>query len=194
MAGGGGDEIAALDRQQPGDGLGILAPQRLAGEDHHAGVDVVGLHRRRCVGRVDDGAERGIVDALVARIGRQRHRRLEQGLARDDVVAAGEVLAVAAQVDAGEDDLGAGRADVDADGHQGDVVLDPDRVVFQPLVRVEVEVIVVVIGIAVVGVDEVLAEEMVGERVRRFLVVGIGHSARLLRRRAALRCYRTTAR
>ena len=180
VPGGGGDEIAALLRQQAGDGLGILAPQRLAGEDHHAGVDVVGLHAGGGVGGIDDGAERGVVDALVAGIGRQRHRRLEQGLARDDVVAAGEVLAVAAQVDAREDDLGAGRADVDADGHQRDVVLDPDRVVFQPLLDVEVEVIVVVIGIAVVGVDEVLAEEMVGERVARFLVVGIGHSSLLL--------------
>ncbi len=47
MAGGGGDEIAALLGQQGGDRLGILAPQRLAGEDDHAGVDVLGLRGRR---------------------------------------------------------------------------------------------------------------------------------------------------
>ena len=105
MPGGGGDEIAALLRQQCGDGLGILAPQRLAGEDDHAGVDIAGLHARRRIGLIDDGPERGVVDALVAGIGRQRHRRLEQGLPRHDVIAAGEVLAVTAKVDAGEDDL-----------------------------------------------------------------------------------------
>ena len=81
VPGGGGDEIAALLRQQPGDGLGILAPQRLAGEDDHAGVDVPGLYARRRIGLIDDDAERGVVDTLVAGIGRQRHRRLEQGLA-----------------------------------------------------------------------------------------------------------------
>src|SRR6516165_7781996 len=66
---------------------------------------------RRRIGLLDDGAERGVVDALVARIGRQCHRRLEQGLARHDVVTAGEVLAIAAKIDAREDDLRAGRAD-----------------------------------------------------------------------------------
>ncbi len=65
---------------------------------------------------------------------------------------------------------------------QRDVVLDPDRVLFQRLVVVEVEMIVVVVGVAVVRVHEVLAEQVVGERVARFLVVfvvGIGHSSLL---------------
>ncbi len=115
------------------------------------------------VGLVDDGGERGVVDALVALIGRQRHRRLVERLARDDVVAAGQVLAVAAQIDAGEDDLRAGRADVDADAHQRDMVLHPDRVVLQRLVRVEVEMVVIVIGVAVVVVHEILAEQVVGQ-------------------------------
>ena len=43
MAGGGGDEIAALLGQQARDRLRVVAPQRLAGEDHHAGVDVLGV-------------------------------------------------------------------------------------------------------------------------------------------------------
>ena len=43
MAGGGADELAALLRQHLGDALRVLAPQRLAGEDDRAGVDVVGL-------------------------------------------------------------------------------------------------------------------------------------------------------
>ena len=141
-------------------------------------------------------SERGVVDALVAGIGRQRHRRLEQGLARHDVIAAGEVLAVTAQVDAGEDDLRAGRADVDADRHQRDVVLHPDRIFFQRPVGVEFEVIVVVIGVAVVLVHEILAEQVVGDRVALLLlVVGIRHSSLFLGacRTQAGRCYRMAA-
>ena len=50
MAGGGGDEFAALLRKDRGDALRVLAPQRLAGENDDAGVDVVGMQiggRRR---------------------------------------------------------------------------------------------------------------------------------------------------
>ena len=43
MAGGRGDEVAALLSEQPGDRLGVLAPQRLAGEDDDAGVDLLSL-------------------------------------------------------------------------------------------------------------------------------------------------------
>ena len=92
MAGGGGDEFAALLRQDLGDALRVLAAQRLAGEDHHAGVDLVGMQAGGVIGVVDDGAELCVVDALLALVGRQRHRRLEQGLARDDVIAAGQIL------------------------------------------------------------------------------------------------------
>ena len=137
------------------------------------------------VGLVDDCGERRVVDALVALVGGQRHRRLEQRLARDDVVAAGEVLAVAAQVDAGEDDLRAGRADVDADARERDVVLHPDRVLLERLVGIEIEMVVIVVGVAVVVVHEVLAEQMVGERMRLLAVVGVGHRSRLLVRPAA---------
>ena len=49
VAGGGGDEIAALLGQQAGDRLGVVAAQRLAGEDHHAGVDVLGARCRACL-------------------------------------------------------------------------------------------------------------------------------------------------
>ena len=45
MAGGGADEVAALLGQQAGDRLRVVAPQRLAGQDHHAGVDVLGVER-----------------------------------------------------------------------------------------------------------------------------------------------------
>ena len=41
MAGGGADELAALLGEQLRRCLRVLAPQRLAGEDHGAGVDLV---------------------------------------------------------------------------------------------------------------------------------------------------------
>ena len=41
MAGGRGDEFAALLGQDLGDALRILAPQRFAGEDDDAGIDIV---------------------------------------------------------------------------------------------------------------------------------------------------------
>ena len=67
--------------------------------------------------------------------------------------------------------------------HQRDVVLDPDRVVLQPLVDVEIEMIVVVIGVAVVLVHEILAEQMVGQAMAGLGIVGVGHSKVLPARR-----------
>src|SRR5262249_46770765 len=119
---------------------------------------------------------------LLALIGRQRVWRLVEGLARDDVVAAGKVLAVAAQVDAREDDLGTGGSDVDADTHQRYVILQPDGILFQRAIVIELEVVVVVIRVLVVLVHDVFAIEMVGEAVSGllFLILGIGHLNLLL--------------
>src|SRR5215472_2590253 len=86
-------------------------------------------------------------------------------LARDHVVAAGQVLAVAAQLDAREDDLRARGADVDADADQRDVVLQPDRVLLDRAIVVELEMVVVVIGHALVLVAEIVAQEMIGKRM-----------------------------
>src|SRR5262249_26718622 len=76
------------------------------------------------------------------------------------------------RVDGGEHRPGPGRADVDADRHQRHMVLDPDRVLFQPLVAVELEMIMVVIGVAVVFVYGVLAEQMIGDRVAALAILG----------------------
>src|SRR5262249_52638647 len=96
--------------------------------------------------------------------------------------AAGEVLAIAAQIDAREDDLGAGRSDIDADAHQSHVILQPDRILLQRPVVIELEMIVIVIGVLVVLVDDVLAIEVVVKAVSPlwFLVVGISHQQPLL--------------
>jgi hypothetical protein len=60
VAGSGALELAAPLGQNAGNAFGIVAAQRLAGEDHHAGVDVVGVEARRPVGVVDDLAERAV--------------------------------------------------------------------------------------------------------------------------------------
>ena len=86
------DEFAAHLRKHVGDRFGVLAAQRLAREDHRSGVDIVGMHARYLVSRVDDSPDSPIVDALLAEIGRQRDRRLVNGLAVDHEVAAGEFL------------------------------------------------------------------------------------------------------
>jgi hypothetical protein len=176
MAGGGANEIAALLRQQLGDALGVLAAQRLAGQDHRPGIDLVGIELGGGIGLIDDLLQAGIVNALLAGIGRERHRRLVQRLARNHVVAAGQVLAIAAQVDAREDHLGAGGADVDADADQGDVVLQPDRVLLDRAVVVELEVVVVVVGVFIVLVHHIGAEQMVLQAVPGLVVVVVGIS------------------
>ena len=106
VSGGGRYEVAALLRGKAGDRLGILSPQRLTREDHDAGIDFLRLYAGSFIGAIDYPAECDFIDAHVAGIGCERHRRLKQRLTRDHVIAAREILPVAAQIDAGEDDLG----------------------------------------------------------------------------------------
>ena len=108
MPGRGTHELAADVGQHLRDRLRVLAPQRLARENHRAGVDVVGVDACRRVGGVDDAADRLVVDALLARVRRERDGRLVQRLAIDDEVAAREVLGEAPQLHAREDHLRAG--------------------------------------------------------------------------------------
>src|SRR5262245_26873597 len=179
---GGADELTALLGQNTCNSSRVLAAQRLAGEDHSAGVDLVRMQVRLLIGFVDDLAERGLVDQLLALIRGERIGRLVECFTRNHVIAAGEVLAIAAQIDAREDDLGAGRADIDADAHQRDVILQPDRILLERPVVIELEMVVIVVGIIVVLVDDVLAIEMVVKAVSPlwFLVVGISHQQPLL--------------
>src|SRR2546430_8472834 len=46
----GADELATLLRQDAGDALRILAPQRLPGQDHGPGIDIVGMQAGARVG------------------------------------------------------------------------------------------------------------------------------------------------
>ena len=70
-------------------------------------------------------ADRLVVDALLAEIRRQRDRRLVDGLAVHDEVAAGELLREPPQLHARENHLRSGGADIDADREERDVVLQP---------------------------------------------------------------------
>ena len=99
------------------------------------------------VGLDHDVAQLVLVDAGQARIGRQRDGGEIELVAGDDVIAAGEVFGEAAQVDAREDDLRAGGADVDAHARQVDVVLDPERVFLDRPVVLELVVLVVRVGV-----------------------------------------------
>ena len=120
-----------------------------------------------------------IVDALLAEIGRQRDRRLIERLAADHEVAAGEVLRQAAQVHAGEDDLRAGRSDIDSDREQRHVVLQPEAGRRRVVLAADVVVIVIVVGFAVlVRVRGVDAEEVILQAVRALLLRGLGHGCR----------------
>ena len=177
MAGGRGDEFAALLGQDLGDALRVLAPQRFAGENDDAGIDVVGRQVGRDIGIVDDVAELLVVDALFALVGRQRHRRLKQRLARDHVIAAGQILGEAAQMHAREDDLRAGGADIDADGGQGHIILPPQRIVLDRPVVVGFDIVVmIVVGVVVMRMHDVAAVEVVDKRVAGFLIFVVGHS------------------
>jgi hypothetical protein len=72
-------------------------------------------------------------------------------------------------MDLGENDLRARGTDVDADGGQRDIVLQPQRIVFErAVIGVEI-VVVIVIGIVRVHMRDVPAVEMIGQRVFGFL-------------------------
>jgi hypothetical protein len=152
--------IALAFSDDVGDRLGVLAAQRLTGEDHCAGIDRIRVDAGGGIGVVDDVAELDLVDVLLAAIGRERDARLEQGLPRHHEIAAGEVLAEPAQMDAREYHLGAGGADVDADAGERHMVLDPDRIFLERDILGE---IVVVVCIAVMRMFEVDAKGVVVE-------------------------------
>ncbi len=170
----GAHELPAHLGDHLGDRLGVLAPQRLSGKDHGTRVDLVGMDVGLGVSAVDDLAHRALVDARLALVGRQHHRRLVQRLALHHEVAAGELFGEPAHVDAREDHLRAGRADVDAHRDQRDVVLLPERVVLD-VVLADVVVIVVVVELALgVRVRGLRPLEVIEERVL-LRPEGLGH-------------------
>ena len=134
----------------------------------------LGLETGAVIGVLDDLAELDVVDAGLAGIGREGDGREIERLAGDDVIAAGQVFGETAQMDAREDDLRAGGADIDADAGQVDIVLHPERIFLDR--PVDVEFVVVVIGIAIMLVGPAGAHAMMlGQAVGLFLIVVVVH-------------------
>src|SRR5262249_49225489 len=159
-------ELPALIGQQAGDGFCVLAPQCLARQDHHARVDIVRMQSGLLVRGVDDGAQSRLVDALLALVRRKRDRRLEQRFPRDHEIAAGKVFREPPQIQPREDDLRAGGSDIDAYADQGNVILQPQRVLFGGACAVEVIVVVIRGFVAVVRMVVVFPVAVVLERMR----------------------------
>ena len=161
------DELAALLGQHRRNGLTVFTTQRLAGQDHRAGIDVVGMHTGCRVGALDDFAQRMGIDERVTLVRRQRVRRLVNRLARDHHITCRQLVGDALQVNFRKDHLSAGRANVDAYAVQDDVVLHPQRVVGRVRCAIEVVVVVVAALAMIVAVLEIRSQLMVFQGVRR---------------------------
>ncbi len=140
MPGGGADELAGFLGEQVGDGAGVRALDRLAGEDHGAGVDRVAFDPCIRVCAADEAREFFDVDGVVRQIGRQQDRRLPQELAADHDEPARQRGAEPLQMNAREHQVRGRRADVDADGGQFHIIGGPRHLVERPFARVDVQV------------------------------------------------------
>ena len=70
VAGGGADEFTALLGQHGRDGLAVFAAQGFTGQDHGAGVNLVGMQSTGFIGTLDDLRQCGRVDVGGAQVGR----------------------------------------------------------------------------------------------------------------------------
>ncbi len=143
----GADKIAALRGEQVGNRARVVAPDRFAGENDRAGVDVARAQAGFLIGGVDEPAERLLVDAFATcAIGCQMNRRQVERVAFGDDKAAGEFAAEPAQDQLRKNNLRGGRANVDADARERDRVELPQRMFF-----LGIELVVVIVGKIVHG-------------------------------------------
>jgi hypothetical protein len=75
-------------------------------------------------------------------------------------------------VDLGKDHLRSGRADIDADTSQRDIVGDPERIFFDWSID---EIVMVVVGVAVMNMGQIGAKAVVGYGVAFGGIVGGRH-------------------
>ena len=115
VAGGGADEFSGFCGEQLVDRARILSLDRLAGQDHGAGIDLVALEAGRMIGVMDEMAETMRVDRPVGQERREHDRRAPHDLPIDHREAAGQPLRLALQHDLGEQQMRGRAADVDAD-------------------------------------------------------------------------------
>ncbi len=147
----GADEIAALGGEKVGNGARIVAPDRFAGEDDRAGVDVARADKPASWYAASTRRPSACSSTLFATraIGCQMNRRQVERIAFGDDKAAGEFPAEPAQDELRENDLRGRRADVDADARERDRVELPQRMF---LLDVEfVRVMVMIVGKIVHG-------------------------------------------
>ena len=170
VTGGGTNELAALLGQHGGDGPAVFTPHGFTGEDHRARIHLVRVQTRGTVSAVDDAAQRLRINQGVAQIGREGDRRLVERGALHHGVAAGQIFGDAAQVDAREHHLRARGADVDAHAVQDDIILPPERLLLRVIAREITVVVMVVVGIAVMAVEVVLAQLVILDGVQGLVV------------------------
>src|SRR6266545_3723473 len=113
------NEFPRLGREQLADRPGVAAPDGDAGEDQGARVDRFGIDSGEFVLPVDEAPERHRVDGSVARIRSEKNLGLVNDLALGHDVAVVEPL----EHEAREDEVRSGRADVDADADETNLIL-----------------------------------------------------------------------
>src|SRR4051812_125781 len=124
----GADELAGFAGEWGGDGGGVAALPRLAGQDHGAGVDILMAQAGRRIGAFDEGAEGAGIDRVVAEKGREQDRRGPEDAPLDDDETARKIVGPAPEMHPAEDEMRGRAADIDADGGEFDVVEPPDAV------------------------------------------------------------------
>ena len=83
MTGAGADKFPRLRSEKFVDGARILALDRLAGEDDRAAVNLIFCHTGVTVAAVDEVAQHGGVDQVIAAKRRQQYRRAPHDVAAD---------------------------------------------------------------------------------------------------------------
>ena len=119
----GTDEISSLCRKQICDGPGVVPPNCLTRQDNGSRVHILWAETCPLVLGINKAPKGLIVYPLpIGGIRRKVYRRLVKGLPLCHHEAAGQLSPQPAQQEAGEDDLGSCRTDVDADTRKGNGV------------------------------------------------------------------------
>src|SRR5215469_10468528 len=127
MTGAGADEFPRLRSEKFVDGARVLALDRLAGEDDRAAVDLIFRHTGAAVAAVDEVAQLGGVDQIVAAERRQQYRRAPHDVPADHDKATRVTLRLPLQGNLCKQEMRGRTADVDADRGEYEIVLRRDR-------------------------------------------------------------------
>ena len=134
------DELAGFRRKQIGNGTGVTAFERLAGQDHGPTIDVGAIETGIGVALCNEPRQRFRVDGEILQIGREQNRRLRDHLAIDHDKTARQSARQSLQMHACKHQMRGRRADVDADRGQLHIVGTPGDLV-PLLARVDVQML-----------------------------------------------------